>query len=169
MAEIFICDCSYAENTFLSDENLRELFGFFQLNSPFISSYQSREVKKSQMEAILQRMLKNWDENSVNFINPTRKIMKVLNANKLDQSSVQCKGKRFVVQKQNNSEEELVCLLRHIRNSLAHGSVFVKTVGATRYILFEDYKKSNCISAKIICTQKELERWKKIIERYQKK
>ena len=69
-----------------------------------------------------------------------------------------------------NNESELTALLRHIRNSLAHGYVYIwnkRQKGS--YILFVDYEKKQKnkpqkITAKILVSMSILERWKAILE-----
>ena len=68
-------------------------------------------------------------------------------------------------------EVELQTLLRHIRNAIAHGYIYVQKEPNQIYILFKDYGRrnnsGNCpLTAKIVTTRATLEKWKKTLEQY---
>lgn len=76
---------------------------------------------------------------------------------------------RMLFKKMNN-ESELTALLRHLRNALAHGYIYVwnkRRKGG--FILFVDYEKKQKnkeqkITAKIMVSMSILEAWKAILE-----
>ncbi len=57
-----------------------------------------------------------------------------------------------------NVEQEIPCLLRHLRNSIAHGNVFGVLSKNRKYILFDDYNKSGNHTARVLFTQTDLEK-----------
>lgn len=65
-----------------------------------------------------------------------------------------------------SKETQLHGLLRHIRNSLAHGYLYVWKKRAGSYILFVDKSENNKNTAKIMVSMKILEKWKSVLEEY---
>lgn len=64
-------------------------------------------------------------------------------------------------------ETELSALLRHIRNSFAHGWIYVRKTKKGNHICLEDGEpKKNKLTARIVVTDKILKSWKIIIEGY---
>lgn len=95
-------------------------------------------------------------------------IEKELQKGYLNGTELCLKCKRFVCKKrktQNNfiHESDLECFLRHIRNSIAHGRVYLLHAGNKIHIVFEDLNKSGKISARIICIKADLEYWKEVL------
>ena len=161
MAQCFKIDIENSTNLF--DCKQTPLFSFFQLRAPSIDSFQSISKNPESYTRTLAKMLKKWNTENICFINPQARINKRLK--KLDMlhpDSIRCRGMRIVAKRNNSKENNLTCLLRHMRNSVAHGRVFTKNVGGVEYILFDDTFADTC-TARIICTEKELERWKSII------
>lgn len=64
------------------------------------------------------------------------------------------------------SESELTALLRHIRNSLAHGLLYCQKKGKCTSLLLEDYSRKKKLSARIVISFKQLEDWKGVLENY---
>ena len=62
-----------------------------------------------------------------------------------------------------DKESDLVCLLRHIRNSIAHGYVSCQKSKQTYYLVFEDHNEEKHMTAKIVCSKDDLAQWKEII------
>ena len=70
---------------------------------------------------------------------------------------------------QTAKEDQLTCLLRHIRNSFAHGRVYVLSrKGKSTLLMLEDLNadKKRSLSARIVIPYKVLEEWKAILENY---
>lgn len=64
-------------------------------------------------------------------------------------------------------EAKLNALLRHIRNSFAHGSLYVWKKGKGNFILLIDYdKKGKKPTAKIIVSDKILEKWMNVLQSF---
>lgn len=69
-----------------------------------------------------------------------------------------------------NNESELTALLRHLRNALAHGYIYVwRKEKKGDYILFVDYEKKKAnkpqkVTAKIMVSMTILQSWKAILD-----
>ena len=63
-----------------------------------------------------------------------------------------------------SKETQLHGLLRHMRNSLAHGYLYVWKKATGNYVFFVDKGENNRITAKIMVSMKILEKWKSILE-----
>lgn len=75
--------------------------------------------------------------------------------------------KSAVIMKKMKNESCLQALLRHIRNALAHGYIYVWKKKKGNYILFVDYDSAGAnkkCTAKILVSMSILEKWKEIIE-----
>ena len=72
--------------------------------------------------------------------------------------------KREKTQKGHNPETDLDCILRHIRNSIAHGRVYYRKDRNRIHFVFEDCNKKN-LTARIVCIKSDLEFWKKVLSR----
>ena len=142
------------------DSDLTSLLGFFQIEAPCISSFQSYKLDESKYCKVLRKMISG---KAFLFINPQARIDKRLTSFNMCDGKIKCVGIRGLLKKQNKDENELVCLLRHIRNSVAHGRVFAKSVGGVMYILLDDTRPDGKFSARIIVTKNYLKTWKKII------
>lgn len=80
------------------------------------------------------------------------------------------KCKRLVCKRkvENNGvkETDLECLLRHIRNAIAHGHVKYKHAGNRIYIMFEDYNPNKKLTARILIIRADLEKWIKTLKKF---
>lgn len=57
-------------------------------------------------------------------------------------------------------EDNVVCLLRHIRNAIAHGNVYYLNAGNRKFILFEDFNEKSKPTARILFSQTDLKKLK---------
>lgn len=147
---------------------LRKLAGFFQYEAPNTSSYICSQLPQNQHNELLKEMLDSWKEENYFFVSHNVTINKFLLQRALLGDNLCSYCKRFVCRrkkKDNNGykETDFECLLRHLRNALAHGRFFVIHRGNNISLLFEDYYKDS-ITARIICNQADLKKWKKLIE-----
>ncbi len=148
--------------------NLRKLFGFFQYEAPNIPSYISSYIPQKQHNELLKEMLGSWDVENYSFIAQNKNINKYLSFNYLMDDNLCSRCNRFVCKRSTKNgykETDLECLLRHLRNALAHGRLFVIHGGNYISILFEDRNTTGNISARIICYQTDLKKWKNLIEK----
>lgn len=107
-------------------------------------------------------------------INDKAKILKKIQPTSwkeldFDTDIVDFEYSRMLFDKMNN-ESELTALLRHLRNALAHGYIYVWSKQKKgNYILFVDYEKKKPnkpqkVTAKIMVSMTILQSWKAILE-----
>lgn len=151
---------------------LRKLFGFFQYESPNTSSYICNYLPQELHSELLKRMLACWKEESYLFISHNQPIDNYFASIHLLDDELCCCCKRFVCkrkQKDKNTgykETDFECLLRHMRNAIAHARVFVIHKGNYISLLLEDRNEKGNVSARIICNQADLKKWKNLIKKY---
>lgn len=73
-----------------------------------------------------------------------------------EEAQVNRKTKVIVCKKKDTKETEPQCLLRHLRNSIAHNNVYISNAGNRKYILFEDFNKNRKLTARILLSQTDL-------------
>ena len=150
---------------------LRSLFSYFQYKSPNIDSIHSPLLEEAFHDDILQNIMKG-NEN-YHFCAHTSNTDDELKKIALYGSSVCSKCKRFFCKRSgsrskrepNRKESDLECLLRHLRNSIAHGHVYIAHGGNFISVCFEDINTDKKTTARIVCTQADLIRWKGILEK----
>jgi len=145
-------------------KNFTSIAKYFLYYAPCIDSAQSQGMlDEKQSEEILDQML-----DSTQLTSKTR-ILKRIQKNSWQKSSLDGYYLDFedprMLLDQYSKETELHALLRHIRNALAHGYLYVWRKKKNDYILLVDYdtgKKK--VTAKIVVTTQILEKWKAILE-----
>ncbi len=147
----------------------RKLFSYFLYSAPNIESVHSKNVHSDLHNEVFERMMDKRHYKYLKFCGASAKINKELNKGYLGGESICLKCKRFVCKKKQTKkggkpESDLDCFLRHIRNSIAHGSVYLLHAGNRIHIVFEDRNKLNNLSARIVCIKADLEHWKRILE-----
>lgn len=155
----------------IADDKLKKLFSFFLHSAPTIESRSAVHIDE-------QRLLKNWldfksliQTNMMRFYASSYPPDKFINSFELygldEESDVNRRTNAFVCKrkeaKNGISEAEFQCLLRHIRNSIAHNNVYISNAGNRKYILFEDYNQKGNISARILLSQTHLTKLKQLI------
>lgn len=143
---------------------------YFMLYAPNLDSAHSRgKIEGEIAEQVFNEMIKRTDmKNSYKII----KNLTDASWKKYDLSNdiLDFEQSRFICKKLKN-ESDLQCLLRHIRNSLAHGYVYIwkkrDKHNNINYVFFVDYdstRKINKISAKIMVSTTILDTWKAVLE-----
>lgn len=148
-------------------ENFTRVAEYFLYYAPNIDSCQSAGVIDGDDANIVFASLKS--RSNIN----TKILKKIQPASwkelDFDSDVIDFEYARMLFDKMNN-ESELTALLRHLRNALAHGYIYVwnkRQKGS--YILFVDYEKKKPnkeqkITAKIMVSMSILEAWKAILE-----
>ena len=144
-----------------------KLTDYYQYHAPMIDSIHSAdcELSEKEQDELIATML------SEASLKTRSKFLYRLQKNSLelmglDGDDLCFKCARLICSKM-KEETELASLLRHIRNSLAHGRLYVKKTKNQTYILLEDFdKRSKRISARILITNAILIRWKKLLISY---
>lgn len=147
----------------------RKLFSYFLYSAPNIKSVHSKRLRQDLHYDIFEQMMDKRHYKYQKFCGASAKMDKELNKGHLGGDSICLKCKRFVCKKKRTEkggipESDLDCFLRHIRNSIAHGSVYFLHAGNRIHIVFEDKNKAGNLSARIICIKADLEHWKRILE-----
>lgn len=149
---------------------LRQLFAFFEHRAPNIESVHSHILAESLHEQTLAQMLR--DNRSFVFCAHSVSTESELEKLGLAGNSLCSRCKRFLCKRSGHDskrvpgqkETDLECLLRHIRNAIAHGHVFIIHGGNYISILFEDLNERKKITARIICCQADLKKWRAVLE-----
>lgn len=143
----------------IDDITLQKIFSYFLHKAPSISSAWATKIPPQSLDIRWENYLENWDNNLVKFYADIRSFPKSLIKLKLeDNSEINKKSRAITCVKIDKNEKECECLLRHLRNSIAHGNVFLMSCGNRKFILFEDFNKSNNKTATILFTQTDLMR-----------
>ncbi len=176
-------NCISAKNTDMSQiliapfdkpaDEITLLFSYFLHKSPDITSVHSSEIPVLLHSTLFAQMMESSHFKYKKFCWPNAQIQKELDQGNLSGDVLCLKCKRFVCkrkqwQKGQPIETDFDCFLRHIRNSIAHGSVYYLHSERKTHIMFEDHNKSSNISARIVCVKNDLIQWKRILERHKK-
>lgn len=151
--------------TDLEDDELRQLLGYFQYRAPGISSEQSFVIPETNHQAVYDELFQHKQYEAKEFYQSNKTIKRHIANNHLVGNSICVKCKRFVCRLDNGDETRLNCLLRHIRNSIAHGRIHLLN-DRGYYLCFEDINKKGSITARIICNKEDLKSWRKILNKY---
>lgn len=149
--------------------NFVEVAKYFMYCAPNIDCVHScGKIVGKNAEIVFEKMI-----SSANMIDRFKIVKNIKEASwneyKLasDKICMQCNRMTFEKFK---SEDDLTALLRHIRNSFAHGLIYVKKCGKNQvaHLMLEDFgskknEKKKC-TARIVITFKQLEEWKAILE-----
>lgn len=147
-----------------SDSKISSLFSFYLHRAPGIDSKHSMNI----CEDVLLNKWSTFKEECAleicEFISSNCVFSDYLAKNRLTSThNVNRKSKKILCKLKDKSEMECVCVLRHIRNSIAHGNVYLLHGGNRKYIIFDDFNKSGNQSARILLSQTDLQLLKKII------
>lgn len=167
-----------AENAIIPIEcdigKLRSLFAYFQYRAPNIDSLHSPLLSVAFHDEVLDKIRKthNRKNGEYLFCAHNADTEKEFSTQKLWGEEICNKCKRFMCKRMPNKakrdetrkETDLECLLRHMRNSIAHGHVFVAHGGNFITVCFEDVNEKKNITARIVCYQADLIKWRKILE-----
>lgn len=151
---------------------LNKLFNYFMYKAPNINSELSPCIAKEYHNKILKEMLK--DNKNFIFCQQNVDIDKECSKVALNGQRICVRCKRFVCKRstrhfkrdEERVETNLECLLRHIRNSIAHGHIYVRHGGNYISVFLEDQNSKKNITSRIVCCQADLDKWKKILEKY---
>lgn len=148
-------------------EKLRKLFSFYLHSAPTIESKSASQINNDRLE-------RNWlsfrtmiSQNAMFFYTDkcsTDKLLKSFEKNNVhDAALVNRKTKIAVCKKKDTKETECECLLRHLRNAIAHDNVYLQNVGNRKYIFFEDFSSKGNATARMLFSQADLAALKKEI------
>ena len=144
----------------IDDIKLTRLFSFFLHSAPTIDSNLASKIDED-------RLLKNWNDFVSRFTSerilvyskkyPFEDFMQQFEKCGLsDESTVSRRLKAIVCKRKEKTEKDYQCVLRHLRNSIAHGNLYLSNASNRKYVLFEDYTKNGNITARILLSQADL-------------
>lgn len=152
------------------NSKISSLLAYFLHEAPNIESAHSLIIDKSIHDEIINKMFESRKFIEKKFCAFNCKIEEELKKYKLEGEEI-CLGCERILCKyekpsNNIKETDLECLLRHIRNSIAHGRVYYRHLGNRIQIMFEDINKNKKLTARIVCISADLKHWKYILENY---
>ncbi len=153
---------------------LRSIFGYFEHRAPNIDSNHSPLLEYVSHEKVLHEMIGTKGEYV--FLPHNKDIQALLTDYSLSGNELCNRCKRFVCKRMpqkakrepTRAETDLECLLRHLRNSLAHGHVYISHGGNYISVCFEDMNEKKHTTARILVNQAQLKKWKNTLERAMK-
>lgn len=151
----------------IENKKLHDVFSFFQYRAPDINSKKSPLLERQYHAAVFQKIINN--KIKYDFCDDIVDMPQKYADFALDGTSI-CSGcKRFICARHSGnsqgnpgqSESDLECLLRHMRNALAHSSIYL-AMESKRYnaVLFDDNNSSGKSTARIVCCQADLIKWR---------
>lgn len=156
----------------IDDEKLKRLFSFYLHKAPTIGSKSSIYLDSYKLEerwSSFKQSVPNIKTKFVSYSYILDDLLKRMVDYGLDEESpVNRKINAFVCKKKNIKkgeapETECECVLRHIRNSIAHCNVYLSSTSNRKYVLFEDYNFNDKLTARILLSQTNLKKLKQII------
>ena len=154
----------FEDNTFLN-----VIFSYFLYKAPSISSSFSEEIDFND-DKLFKEFININRFKSIIFIKKNSKKVYIEHDLSGDYICMRCM--RMIITRSINYEDHqlesyLECVLRHIRNSIAHGLVYYMFENKRHYLMFEDVNLSGNISARIIVNRQTLINLKSKLIKYQ--
>ncbi len=154
---------------------LWEYFNYFLYKAPNIESDASINILKELHEEVFNQLIEVAKIESYSIPNYNARNEKALRSQNLFGNELCLKCKRMIIKRKKHdsksvAETNMECLLRHIRNSIAHSRVYVAKDNNCSKIIFEDAaQRKGPANTRIVCVQNDLKKWKEILSRYQKR
>ena len=153
------------------NDELRRLLSYFQYNAPNIESAQSPLLDTRYHDEVLQQIQKSFGANGI-FCQQNAKTDEELKKYALFGNELCSRCRRFLCKRMTNPpkrdrsrrETDLECFLRHVRNAIAHGYIFVAHGGNYVAVCFEDKNEHSNITARIVCCRADLKKWKRYLQ-----
>lgn len=150
--------------------NFNHIANYFLYGAPNIDSIHSPgKIEGTQSDVVFDEMMQSANmQGKYKFLQRIHKTSFAKYNLDGDSFCMQCNR---MVCAWSNSENKLTCVLRHIRNSLAHGQLYIWRKDDESYIFLQDLKKEKKknevvikITARIVLTYNVLNNWKSILE-----
>lgn len=152
----------------IDDVKLTKLFSFFLHICPTIDSSTATMIELERLEKNWERFISEFPKDNYVFLAPNGSIERCMEEYKLhNEANVNRHSKGFICKRKNHLESDCECVLRHIRNSIAHSNVYMNNAGNRKYIIFEDFNKSKkqSQSSIMLLSQADLTKLKREIMR----
>lgn len=143
---------------------MKKLFSFFLHSAPTIDSRTAMKIDSS-------RLFNNWKgfiessqlRPSIIYAESYNKLENACEKNGLSvDTEISRRTKGFICIRK-GKESDYECILRHIRNSIAHNNVYYYDAGNRKFVLFEDYNNRHNLTARMLFSQTMLALLKKEI------
>lgn len=147
----------------IEDNSLKKCFSYFLHLAPSVSSASSLSSKED-LNKIFQKFIEKSNIKRTSYRFYYAKNIKEIQIKKLllsDENFINRRSIRFVCSKK-HEENEMECILRHIRNSIAHSNVFLYCKNR-KFIIFDDFTKSGKQTARILLSQTTLTNLKRLL------
>lgn len=145
-------------------KNFPAIAKYFQYYAPCVDSAQSSgDFDDDKSDEVLKEMLRVTAlENKSRFLQRIQSASWVRDG--LDSDELDFEDSKMLCDRY-KSENELHALLRHIRNSMAHGYLYVWRKKKGDYVFFVDFDSGkHKPTAKIMVSMPILEQWKAVLE-----
>lgn len=150
----------------IDDIKLTRLFSFFLHKSPTIDSNTATMIELDRLERNWKRFISEFSKDTYVFLASSCSLERYIERYKLhNEANVNRYSKGFICKYKDDSERDYECVLRHIRNAIAHSNVYMNNAGNRKYLIFEDFNKSKNQSSIMLLSQADLTKLKKEIMR----
>lgn len=148
----------------IDDNKLIKLFSFFLHNAPTIDSATAANIEAIKLERNWNNFISAIGDKKYIILSKDYHLEKKLEEYSLnDEAEINRKHKGFVCNRKNKDESDYTCLLRHLRNAIAHSNVYMSNAGNRKYLIFEDFNRDKRRTAIILFSQSDLEKLKREI------
>lgn len=146
----------------ISDPKLHELFSFFLHKAPGINSKSATAMAPLLQKDRWVSYIDSWQEKTHRIYAEDYKLDDAVSPYGLNDDCVLKRDHhRFVCKREKKTEPDSQCVLRHLRNAIAHGNVYVSKTGKRKFILFEDFNKPGNRTGLFLFSQTDLMQLKK--------
>lgn len=150
----------------IDDIKLKKLFSFFLHICTTIDSNTAASIELERLERNWERFISEFSKDNYLFLAPNCSIERYMEKYKLhNETNVNKRSKGFICKRKDYAESNYKCVLRHIRNSIAHSNVYMNNAGNRKYLIFEDFNKSKNKSSIMLLSQADLTKLKREIMR----
>lgn len=152
----------------LADENFRmkQIVRFFMYEAPGINSKTAApSLSEESQKEVWNKLLNEIKIDTKDAIVCSRRKFKL----PPEESKNAFFNKPFLYCQKGDKETEFESLLRHLRNALAHGNLFIKEMKRDTQVCLLDFDKHNNPTAKIVTNKATLKRWMNCIVSQQRK
>lgn len=148
----------------IPDAKLISLFSFFLHSAPTIDSRTAMTIPAERIQNNWQSFLEMSDlKPKIIYAEGYSNLGDACEKNGLGANAEITRRTKGFICIRKGKESDYECVLRHIRNSIAHNNVFYCNAGNRKYVLFVDYNKNKKLTARILFSQTTLTSLKKEI------
>ena len=138
----------------LTDTKLTSLFSFFLHSAPTIESRTAMNIPAEKLQNNWQGFLEMSDlKPGIIYAEGYSNLGNSCEKNGLGTTTEITRRKNGFICIRKGKEFDYECVLRHIRNSIAHNNVFYCNAGNRKYVLFEDYNQKQKLTARLLFSQ----------------